>query len=86
MTSPIKAYREVTPGETGRLPMPLEEFGAKVGVKKSAVSKWEKGQQPSPRKALKIEAVTDGKIPRWMLRPDLWAPPPPAPKLEAAAQ
>lgn len=30
----------------------------------------------SPEKAMRIEQVTGGRIQKWMLRPDIWAPPP----------
>jgi hypothetical protein len=30
----------------------------------------------SPEKAMRVEQVTGGKIQKWMLRPDIWAPPP----------
>jgi transcriptional regulator with XRE-family HTH domain len=72
--NPVKSYRK-RHGD-----MTLEEFGELVGVKKSAVSKWENGKKPSPRRCLKIEEATKGEILKWQLRPELW----PAPKLEAA--
>jgi hypothetical protein len=30
----------------------------------------------SPEKCMRIEQVTGGRIQKWMLRPDIWAPPP----------
>jgi len=54
----------------------LEQFGNLVGVQKAAVSKWEKGiAGPSPTKAIEIERATEGELPRWQVRPDLWQEP-----------
>ena len=64
--SNIRPYRE-------KHGLTLEAFGALVGVKKSAVSKWERGVQPSAVSAILIERVTDGEVRRSQLRPDLWS-------------
>jgi transcriptional regulator with XRE-family HTH domain len=63
---PIKAYRE-------RHNLTLEAFGTRVGVQRSAVSKWERGEGPSIDNAKGIEAATRGEIPKHVLRPDIWA-------------
>jgi len=60
--------------------MSLAAFGRMVDVEKAAVWKWENGGDPAPTQCIKIEEKTNGEIPRWMLRSDLW----PAPNLEAA--
>lgn len=62
---PIFEYR-------ARHGLTLEQFGAMVGVKKAAVCKWEDGNGPSPRVAIKIEQVTGGELAKSVLRPDLW--------------
>lgn len=53
-----------------------EQFGELLGVKKALVSKWEHGVKPSPRMAVELDEKTGGKLPRWMIRPDLWDAPP----------
>jgi transcriptional regulator with XRE-family HTH domain len=53
----------------------MEAFGALIGVQKAVVWKWESGHRPSPESAIKIEQATHGAVPRWKLRPDLWARP-----------
>jgi transcriptional regulator with XRE-family HTH domain len=73
---PIKAYRAARG-------LSLEEFGALIGVGKSVVSKWERGIQPSPESTVKIDEATDGAVPRWMLRPDMWPAPPPHQRVSA---
>jgi len=52
-----------------------EQLGDLIGVKKALVSKWEKGKAPTPLKAIEIEEATEGKVPRWRTRPDLWEAP-----------
>lgn len=53
----------------------IEAFGALVGVGKSAVSKWElRRSGPSVAMALKIEEVTERRLTREQLRPDIWPP------------
>lgn len=52
-----------------------EQLGQLVGVQKSAVSKWEVGVAPSASSAIRIEEATNGAVPRWVLRPDLWQRP-----------
>ena len=55
--------------------MTLEQFGARIGVQKAAVYKWEHGQQPSTDSAKLIEQATGGAVPKHVLRPDVWTPP-----------
>jgi len=65
MTNPIQAYREAK-GLT------QEQLADMAGVQKAAVSKWEKGVLPSFESAKKLHDATDGALPRWELRPDIW--------------
>jgi DNA-binding transcriptional regulator YdaS (Cro superfamily) len=65
---PIKAYRD-------RHGMTLAEMGALIGVGKAAIFKWEHGLRPPASRAIDIEQATNGELPRWELRPDLWTPP-----------
>ena len=50
----------------------LEQFGARFGVHKTTVMRWEADGPPAER-ALEIEKATG--VPRWQLRPDLWDEP-----------
>jgi DNA-binding transcriptional regulator YdaS (Cro superfamily) len=68
MDHPIKVYRK-------RRNLTLAGMGALIGVGKAAVFKWEHGIRPPPSRAIEIEAATNGELPRWDLRPDLWPPP-----------
>lgn len=52
-----------------------EQFGNLAGVKKAAVCKWEDGIPVPPMRAIVIEEKTDGELPRWRIRPDLWEAP-----------
>ena len=65
MSNLSRIYRE-------RQGLTLEAFGALVGVKKSAVCKWEQGVKPSPASVIEIERATKGEVKRSELRPDLW--------------
>lgn len=71
---PIALYR-------ARHGLSQEQFGNLVNVQKPAVSKWEDNVRPSPQKALEIEKATNGEVPTWKLRPDLW----PAPEQQVAS-
>lgn len=64
----IKEYRD----QKG---LTLEQFGALAGVQKAAVWKWEEGTPVPPMRAIIIEEKTDGELPRWRVRPDLWEAP-----------
>lgn len=68
MDHPIKAYRT-------RRGLTLAQMGALIGVGKAAVFKWEHGIRPPASRAIDIELATEGELPRWDLRPDLWPPP-----------
>jgi len=47
-----------------------------LGTKQSTVSYWFRCRNAIPaEKAVELERVTNGEIPRWMSRPDLWEPP-----------
>jgi transcriptional regulator with XRE-family HTH domain len=65
MSNIIKKYR-LSAGLT------LEQLGKLVGVKKSAVWKWENGQKPSPQATKLLEKVTNGKLSREAIRPDVY--------------
>jgi transcriptional regulator with XRE-family HTH domain len=65
--NPIKLYRDGK-GQT------QEQFAASVGVKKAVVSKWEKGVPPSYKSALKLEEISEGRLRKEELRPDIWEP------------
>jgi DNA-binding transcriptional regulator YdaS (Cro superfamily) len=45
-----------------------------LGLKQSTVSYWAKTGIPAER-AVEIETATDGEVPRWLCRPDLWSRP-----------
>lgn len=48
-------------------------FAMKIGAPPSTVTRWLRGERRvSPEMAIKIEAATNGKIRRHLLRPDLW--------------
>lgn len=49
----------------------LNEIAERLGVDKSAVTRWTKGSFP-PGRAIEVEAATAGEISRSDLRPDLW--------------
>jgi DNA-binding transcriptional regulator YdaS (Cro superfamily) len=65
----------------------IEHFGseaklaAAAGVSQPAIHKAKNAKRVSAELAARIESATDGKIPRWKLRPDLWD----APKKSGAA-
>lgn len=49
------------------------EFAAKVGVSPSMVSQWLSGHRPiAPRRALRIDEVTGGKVSKHDLCPDVY--------------
>lgn len=43
-----------------------------LGTKQSTVSYWAKSGLMPAEKAVELERVTNGEIPRWVSRPDLW--------------
>lgn len=45
-----------------------------LGVTPMAITQWKKRGVP-PNRAVDIEKVTDGDVPRYMTRPDLFTPP-----------
>lgn len=65
--SPLRDYRL-------RSSITLAQFGARLGVNKTTVLRWEAGRPPAER-AVDIERATNGELPRHVLRPDLFAPP-----------
>lgn len=46
-----------------------------LGLKQSTISYWAKTGIPAER-AVEIETLTAGEVPRWLARPDLWSRPP----------
>lgn len=64
---PIAAYRSLHK-------MTLSAFGELAGVQKAAVHKWENETgKPSIDAARRIDERTNGALPKWLLRPDVWA-------------
>ena len=53
------------------------KLGAACGVSQNAIWSAKKKGRVSADPAVAIERATNGKIPRWQLRPDLWGPPSP---------
>ena len=43
-----------------------------LGTKQSTVSYWAKSGLMPAEQAVELERVTNGEIPRWIARPDLW--------------
>lgn len=57
------------------------ELARRLGVQKPAVSRWESGARRIPaERAVQIELVTEGKIPRHITRPDLFSEQPVSPE------
>jgi DNA-binding transcriptional regulator YdaS (Cro superfamily) len=50
------------------------KLGDLIKRSQSTISHWAKSGIPAEA-AIEIERATDGKIPRWMCRPDLWEHP-----------
>jgi DNA-binding transcriptional regulator YdaS (Cro superfamily) len=56
----------------------IEHFGSEAklaeaaGVSQPAINKAKKAARVSADLAIKIESATQGAVPRWALRPDLW--------------
>lgn len=54
----------------------VSQLAERIGVKSDAqVRQWQHGyanRQPSPEYSVAIERATDGKVPRWELRPADW--------------
>jgi DNA-binding transcriptional regulator YdaS (Cro superfamily) len=51
-----------------------QRLADKIGRKQSTVSHWKFTGIPAEA-AVELERATDGEIPRWMARPDLWEAP-----------
>ena len=51
------------------------KLAAAAGCSQVAINKAKKAKRVSAEMAVRIEQATDGKIPRWRLRPDLWPQP-----------
>lgn len=54
----------------------VSQLRERIGAKSDAqIRQWQHGyadRQPSPEYCVAIERATDGKVPRWDLRPDDW--------------
>lgn len=51
-----------------------------VALGTSKIALWQiatgwRGKRPSPERAIAIEQATNGIVPRWVTRPDLWDAP-----------
>ena len=58
---------------TGMNQSELADF---LGVSPAIVCLWTRGKQRiSAERAVMIEKALGGKLPRWVMRPDLWDPP-----------
>jgi DNA-binding XRE family transcriptional regulator len=68
MAHPMTVYRK-------RHGMTLAQLGALLGATKTAVYKWEHRAGPSPAMAIEIERLTNGALPKWDMRPDIWDQP-----------
>lgn len=66
--SPLRAYRT-------RENVTLAAIAAKLGVNKATVLRWEQ-RGVSAERAVDIERVTNGAVPRWAMRPDIYSAPP----------
>jgi len=61
-------------------------FAGRVGTTRAAVSAWLKGRNKvSIGRVRKIEEITEGRVTRYDLRPDVYEPAAEAPAPEAAA-
>lgn len=58
-----------------RLAGSQEKLGEACGVSQHAIWYILKRGKVSAEMATKIDAATNGEVPRWKLRPDLWSPP-----------
>ena len=56
-----------------------------AGVTQPAIHKVINAKRVSAEMALKIEAATEGAVPRHIIRPDLWSAPRPASSLAEAS-
>lgn len=62
----------------------LKDLAGTIGVTEAQISRIELGKRPiTADMAIAIERATGGAVPRWRLRPDLWAPPVPSEPAEA---
>jgi DNA-binding transcriptional regulator YdaS (Cro superfamily) len=53
----------------------VNKLGGVLGINPSAISRWLRRQRkPSPQQALAIEALTEGRIKREIIRPDIYPP------------
>lgn len=59
------------------------KLGAAAGYSQNAIWSAKRSGRVSAELASAIHEATEGAVPRWQLRPDLW--PKPAPRSEAAA-
>ena len=52
------------------------KLAAAAGCSQNAIWAAKRAGRVSAELAIKIDAATDGEIPKWKLRPDLWPAPP----------
>jgi DNA-binding transcriptional regulator YdaS (Cro superfamily) len=51
-----------------------DDLASLLGVTQGLITQWERERLPiSPRMAVRLEKITQGKLPRHKLRPDLFA-------------
>lgn len=62
------------------------KLGELVGKRQSTVSYWAKQGLIPAECAVELERATNGAVPRWVSRPDLWEEPADAKSLAPAAQ
>jgi DNA-binding transcriptional regulator YdaS (Cro superfamily) len=51
------------------------KLAAATHVTQPAIHKLKRAERVSAEMAVRIEEATQGEVPRWKLRPDLWAAP-----------
>jgi DNA-binding XRE family transcriptional regulator len=68
MEHPLATYRK-------QLGFTLTQMGILLGCTRGTAHKWEHGIAPAPKTAQKIARITNGMVPLWSLRPDIWPPP-----------
>lgn len=71
MTEPLRAAFARVVAKVGT----QDKLGRLLGKRQSTVSYWAKQGVIPAEEAVRLEAATDGHIPRWESRPDLWAAP-----------
>jgi DNA-binding transcriptional regulator YdaS (Cro superfamily) len=52
------------------------KLAERLGIFQSAVSNWKKRGQPPADRCIALEAIAEGKVTRYQLRPDVFGPAP----------